>query len=271
MASRKVGGLPVDLVVDSDDRQRPVGVAVARRTGIVRDGRRSRPRSARWSPTASTSRFGSILVPHQGQRCSCSTVRPKARWLSSARHCLHLRFGLLEALGADADPDPQPDAERLLTPGGRVLLADQLGRADQRGCALELLRGEQAQRVAHQHGDPVAAIEHAVVGVDLALQPADREGVRREAEVGLGLAATGREEQQLDVGRVAAAERMRRVGEGRQLQQDEGELERAPRGRLVAFGLDRGSVRVIDRQSIVGGAPGRRPGCGCAGRAWPGS
>ena len=96
--------------------------------------------------------------------------------------------------------------ERLVTPWSRVLLTDQLGRADQGGGALELLGGEQAQRVAHQHRDAVAAVEDAVVGVDRALEPADGERVRGEPEVGLGLAATGREEQQLDVGRVAAAE-----------------------------------------------------------------
>ena len=151
--------------------------------------------------TASTSRFGSILVPHQGQRWSCSTVSPYARWLSSARTAFDLRLGFRVALGADGGADPQPDGERLLPPVSGVVLADQLGRADQGRRALELLGGEQPQGVAHEHRDAVTAVEDAVVGVELALEAADRERVRREPEVGLGLAATGREEQQLDVGR----------------------------------------------------------------------
>ena len=61
-------------------------------------------------------------------------------------------------------------------------------------------------------------------------QPAQHHRKRREPEVGLGLAAAGREEQQVD----RRAVRIARVGEAREVQQDEGELERAPARRLDA-------------------------------------
>ena len=98
--------------------------------------------------------------------------------------------------------DPQADPERRLAPAGiagrDTLAAKHLARADQRRRALELLRRQQAQRVAHQHADAVAA----VVAADHALQPADRQRERGEPEVRLGLAAAGREEQQVDEPRV---------------------------------------------------------------------
>ena len=74
-----------------------------------------------------------------------------------------------------------------------ILAADQLAGADERGGPLELLRGEQPQRVAHDHGDAVAA----VAAVDDPLEAPDRERERGQPEVGLGLAAAGREEQQV--------------------------------------------------------------------------
>ena len=74
-----------------------------------------------------------------------------------------------------------------------------LGGADQRGRALELLGGEQPQRVAHQHRDARLAAARVGAGVDGVLQPPDRERVRGQPEVGLGLAAAGREEQQVDL------------------------------------------------------------------------
>ena len=58
----------------------------------------------------------------------------------------------------------------------------------------------------------------------------DREG--GEAEIGLGLAAAGREEQQVD----DLAVRMRRIGQAGEVEQDEGELERPPDRRLLRGG-----------------------------------
>ena len=65
--------------------------------------------------------------------------------------------------------------------------------------------GEQPQRVAHEDGDTAAAVRASIRCPDDALQPADREGVGGKPEVGLGLTATGREEQQVDGRAVAAA------------------------------------------------------------------
>ncbi len=109
--------------------------------------------------------------------------------------------------------------------------ADDLGGAHQRGRPLELLGGEQPQRVPHEHGDAVAAVARVGARPDHALQPADREGVRGEPEVGLRLAAAGREEQQVDRRRRRGRPlRVDRVGQRGQVEQHEGELERPPGG-----------------------------------------
>ena len=79
-------------------------------------------------------------------------------------------------------------------------MACQFGCAHQRGGPLELLGGQQPQRVAHQHRHPVAPVERAVGGVHDPLAAADRERVGGQPEVGLGLATAGREEQQLHPG-----------------------------------------------------------------------
>ena len=127
-------------------------------------------------------------------------------------------------------------AYRGSSPGS--VLAQQLGGAHQRRGPLELLRGQQPQRVAHQHRDAVPAVDRLVALADDALQPADGERVGDQAEVGLGLAATGREEQQVGERAGSAALGVRRVGQRRDAQQHERELERPPRP--VARHVDRG-------------------------------
>ena len=71
------------------------------------------------------------------------------------------------------------------------LAAHQFQRADDAGGARKLVEGQQPQRVAHQDGD--ARAEEAGIG-----DPAMRDRPGGEAEIGLGLAAAGREEQQID-------------------------------------------------------------------------
>ena len=91
-----------------------------------------------------------------------------------------------------------PEPERRLAETRVALLGpsppDQLAGADQRGRALELLRVSKPQRVAHQHRHAVRPSRP----LDDALETADREGERGQAEVRLGLAAAGREEEQVD-------------------------------------------------------------------------
>lgn len=104
-------------------------------------------------------------------------------------------------------------------------MPQRLAGADQRGGTLELLDGEQPQRVAHEYGDPGLR----VVPARRWLTPPHRQRERGEAEIGLGLAATGREPQQVrERARPVAPLGVRRHGERRQVEQHEGELERPP-------------------------------------------
>ena len=106
-------------------------------------------------------------------------------------HVLELVVGLVPPLGADVRAHPQPDPERLAAPRSPIGAASQLGGAHQCGGPLELLGGEQPQGVAHENGDAVTPVERAVDRVQHALAAADRERVRREPQVGLGLATAG--------------------------------------------------------------------------------
>ena len=165
-----------------------------------------------------------------------------------------LLLGLVHPLGRHGGADPQADAEGLLTPGGGVLATGELGGAYEGGGALELLGGEQAQGVAHEDGDAGAPVDGSVGGLEESLAAADGEGVGGQSQVGLGLAATGGEEEELGGGQVAGAERQGGVGEGRQLHEDEGELEDAPVVG-VAAGQDPG-LGLLNAEAGVDGAGG---------------
>ena len=101
---------------------------------------------------------------------------------------------LAQAVRRGGLADPQADLERPLAERVWVLLALELQRADEPGGARELVEREQPQRVAHDHADAGA---RAALLAGMA-QPAQHDRERGEAEVGLGLAAAGREEQQVD-------------------------------------------------------------------------
>ena len=87
--------------------------------------------------------------------------------------------------------DPQADLERPVAELVGVLLPLQLQGADQRRGAAELVERQQPQRVAHQHAQP----GRGDAGI---AQPAEDQREGGQAEVRLGLAAAGREEQQVD-------------------------------------------------------------------------
>ena len=78
-----------------------------------------------------------------------------------------------------------------------MLLAQQLARADERGRTLELLRRQQTKRVAHEDGDALSAVACFCPITDDSLQAPDGDGIGREPQVGLCLAATGGKEQEL--------------------------------------------------------------------------
>ena len=151
---------------------------------------------------------------------------------------LHLLGGLGVSLRADARPDPEPDAEGHRSPRGNVLPSHELSRAQQRGRTDELLRGEESKGVSHEDRDAIAAVEHSFGRLDLALQSSDAERERGEAEIRLGLATTGGEEEEFGPREVGGTAFVRRVDHRRQLHQDERELECTPRCSFVTLRLD---------------------------------
>ena len=63
--------------------------------------------------------------------------------------------------------DPKADGKRLLAERlitlNESIPSELFHRADQRGGALELLQGQQTQRVAHDHGQPARAVVTALL------------------------------------------------------------------------------------------------------------
>ena len=215
---------PVDLLVDGEHRQ------------AVLDGAAASERARAQVVTAvDVDPSGGHVDAHgpgvdggsaPGAALDLQDGEPVAAALGGAAQLL---VGLVDPLGRHVGADPEADPERLGSPGRRVVAAGQLGGADERRRALELLRREQAQGVPHEHGDAAAAVERAVRRLDHPLPAPDRERVCRQAQVRLGLAATGGEEEQLDLGRVARAAGQRRAAHRLDLQQDERDLEGEPR------------------------------------------
>lgn len=112
-----------------------------------------------------------------------------------------LLLGLVEPVGRDGRSHPQADTERLGAPARVVrefLAAQHLARGHERSRALELLGGQQPQGVAHENADPAFPAAGLGSSTEGALQPSQGEGVRGQPEIGLGLATTGREEEQVD-------------------------------------------------------------------------
>ncbi len=163
--------------------------------------------------------------------------------------------GFVEPVGGDPATDPQADAERFLAPHDRVGASQHLGGADKRGSPLKLLRGEQPQRISHEHRHTGVAVASVRAGADNHLQPADREGEGRQPQIGLGFAAAGGKEEQVDGrGVIGGAFGVRRVGQRRQVEQHEGELKRPPgRGRHPRRRHQRLSVHI--RQTVAFAQP----------------
>ena len=144
---------------------------------------------------------------------------------------------------------PKADLERpAAEPGGGILAALQFKGADQPGRAPELIEGQQPQGVAHDDADPGPGES----GVSLVAEPPKDHGERGEAEVRLGLAAAGREEEEvhelaLGIGRV------RDAGE---VQEDEGELKGPPAGRRPGYAFAGEAARESRGHGTIRGAEG---------------
>ena len=104
--------------------------------------------------------------------------------------------GIFCPVGRGALTDPQPDAERFFAPAGFVVAADKFHGADESGGALELLQGEQAQGIAHQHRDTRCTR----IATHIALQAAQGHGEGGHAQIGFGFTAAGREPEQIGFG-----------------------------------------------------------------------
>ncbi len=188
----------VDLLVD-DYRRQPLG----------RSGRRERTPAVRVAAVQqyATSQLVGVRVPAEVERrpaprATGELLQPTDLPLTGVSGgVLELAQRLVEGVGRDAGPHPQPDPDGRVPPAGvagrHPLLTEQLASADEGGGALKLLRSEQPQRVAHEHRDTVGAVARVRAFTHQALQPAYGDCVRRQPEVGLGLATASREEQQL--------------------------------------------------------------------------
>ncbi len=236
-------GQPVDLLVDGQHREalpggpEPGEEAVALGIAAIHE----HP-----APVAVGLDVGDA-EPGTAPRAGDQLQHP-ARTAAGARRLLDLALGLVEGVGGHLAPHPQPDPERRLPPAvvaaGDCLPAQRLAGAGQRGRPLELLGGEQAQGVAHQHRHPVGAVACVVAGAEHPLKAADGERVGGQAQVALRLAPAGGEEQQLHLTVVGppAGIGVGRVGQPRQAQQHERQLERSP----SSGGLD-----VLAREQLV--------------------
>ena len=229
----QTGRQPVDLLVHSEHRKTLVG-RIPRRERAVPLGVRAVHQHPPSQPVGL----------HVGGRQPRPAPRAYRQLQHAAQHSLRaprlgdLPLGLLEGVRRHRRADPKTDPERRRAPprvpGIDPLPAQHLARAHQRRGPLKLLRRQQPQRVPHQHCHTARPVIGVRTRPDHALQPPDRERVRREPQVRLGLATTGREEQQLHfrVGRIAEPSvrvGMRLIGQPRQAQQHERELERPPR------------------------------------------
>jgi len=237
----------IDGLVHRHDRQRPVAGEGAGQIGAAKlqidgpvgvgDAAETLGREAGAAPGTGLDRGGGALVA--------------ARLIGA--HALDRGIGPLVAasaqpVGAGVRLNPQPDLDRPVAQhrpsvGPPIVrsVAQQLQRADQTRRPAELVQRQQAERVAHHH-------RHARPEQPGRTQPPERDREGGQAQIRLGLAAAGREEEQ--VGHVAVG--MRAVRHGGQVEEQEGELEETPAGYGIARptragGVRHGAVRDLER------------------------
>ena len=138
-------------------------------------------------------------------------------------------LAVLERIGGRLVSDPKPQRERFNSPCLRMFLPFDLHCAQKCRSTLELLHRQEAQGIAHDHGQPATGVQPAQV----ALQTTDRHRERRHAKIRLCLATACREPQQVRVGfQRTCTIRMGGIDQGRNRQKQKRQLERTP---LVAL------------------------------------
>ena len=184
--------------------------------------RSSRGRSASGSRLNDS---GSNSRPHQGQ---FSSGIGDGLWPGVALERAHLRARRVGAavpfpaqdVRRGRLPHPEADLERPRAVPPACLASLDLQRADQPRRPRELIERQQPQRVAHDDAHAGSG-EPVVAGMTQAPQHHRHRG---QPQVRLGLPPAGREEQQVH----GLAVLVERIGEARQVQQQERELERPP-------------------------------------------
>src|SRR5947209_1104944 len=103
-------------------------------------------------------------------------------------------FALFSRIGSGALPNPETQAERRLTPGALLVLSpENLTRANECRRTLELLECEQAQGIAHDHGNSLLAR----ASCNRPLQAADSKRRGRQAKIGLWFPPAGWKPEQV--------------------------------------------------------------------------
>ena len=159
------------------------------------------------APRAIVDRDRLVITAAPGQHAGAGTVVVAISFMA-------------ELIGGAALPHPQADLEGPLAEQLGILAALQLQCADQGRGAAELVEGEQAEGVAHQHAH-AGRLDRPPVA-----QPAQHQGVSRQTQVSLGFAAAGGKEQEVN----GVAIGIRGIGHPNEVHQQEGELERTPAG-----------------------------------------
>ena len=180
---------------------------------LVRHAGERRRREGGPAPGAGLERCGRALVPS----IAIAPHPPHGRRL--VRFSFAAEF-VRRGIGAD----PQADFDRPVAEQAAPLFVDvlrigahQFERAYNARRAGELVKRKEAQRIAHDDGDAGAKNARAA-------QPSMSDHKGREPEIGLGLAAAGREEQQVGGLTIDVPP----IDEAGQVKQNEGKLEWPP-------------------------------------------
>src|SRR5271166_2694672 len=125
------------------------------------------------------------VLQGDGSRLSIVVLKGDRLAVGTVRVCVP---GAAHAIGRGSSADPEADLERPRAEGVRVPQSLQLQSTYQGRSAAELIKGQKTEGVSHQH----AQADRGIPGI---LEPSMHQDKCRKAEVSLGLAAAGREEE----------------------------------------------------------------------------